>query len=252
MSTYMITEKSRNAKTGPIMTVTSQSSTCPDACPLKTKGCYAKYGPLGMQWRKHDATGTKGLDKLIDAIKTQAGKLWRFNVAGDLPGEGDAIDCSDLYDIALANQEAGARGFTYTHKPVLETLYDGPHWLATGERKVVRNGTNHATAMANRSAIEAANRRGFTINLSANDLTNADELADLGIAPVVTLLPADQLTNTTTPGGRKVVVCPAVIRDDVSCATCGLCQRQREAIVGFPAHGAAAKTVSGIASTATI
>ena len=225
MSTYMITEKSRNAKTGPIMTVTSQSSTCPDACPLKVKGCYAKYGPLGMQWRKHDATGTKGLNVLVDAIKAQAGKLWRFNVAGDLPGLGDTIDAQTLAAIVDANEHS--RGFTYTHKPVFG--YSD-------------------TARDNREVIAWANRMGFTINLSGNDLANADDLADLEIAPVVTLLPADQMTNTVTPKGRKVVVCPAVIRDDVSCFDCGLCQRQRDAIIGFPAHGAAAKTVSTIAS----
>jgi hypothetical protein len=39
-------------------------------------------------------------------------------------------------------------------------------------------------------------------------------------------------------GGRQVATCPAAYRDDVTCASCGLCQRQdRKLIVGFPAHG---------------
>jgi len=54
---------------------------------------------------------------------------------------------------------------------------------------------------------------------------------------VTTVLPETQTTNTTTPKGRKVVVCPATIRDDVSCASCQLCAKMRDAIIGFPAHG---------------
>jgi hypothetical protein len=51
----------------------------------------------------------------------------------------------------------------------------------------------------------------------------------------------DATDNAMTPAGRKVVVCPATQRDDVSCATCALCARQRDVIVGFPAHGVAKK-----------
>ena len=68
----------------------------------------------------------------------------------------------------------------------------------------------------------------------------ADRLADLAIAPVVTLLPASVHGNVKieTAAGRKVVVCPATYRDDVNCKSCGLCQKSRDVIVGFPAHGA--------------
>ncbi len=83
--------------------------------------------------------------------------------------------------------------------------------------------------------------------LHANNLANADELADLQVGPVVTVLPEDQRTNTVTPAGRRVVVCPAIARDDVTCATCQLCQRQRSTIVGFPAHGSGKRKASAIA-----
>jgi hypothetical protein len=54
---YLVTEKSRNAKTGPILVTTSPSSTCPDACPLKAdRSCYAKSGPLDQIWRGLDKT----------------------------------------------------------------------------------------------------------------------------------------------------------------------------------------------------
>tara|TARA_R110000772_G_scaffold9176_7_gene30220 strand:- start:1604 stop:2308 length:705 start_codon:yes stop_codon:yes gene_type:complete len=220
---YLITAKSKNKKVGPIMVTTSERATCPTACPFKDNGCYADGGPLRFLWDKlstaDDAKSFKNgrgtvkvhsHDELLAAIEAQPeGSLWRHNQAGDLPGEGNKIDDKALTDIVRANK--GKRGFTYTHKPLTR---------------------------ANREGIAFANKQGFTVNLSANTLAHADELAALAIGPVVTVLPIDQLTNTVTPAGRKVVVCPAVTGKTASCATCQLCQkRDRNTIVGFPAHG---------------
>lgn len=216
-----LTLRSRNAKTGPIPVSTTTSTTCPDACPLKRSGCYADGGPLRIQWDKvtRGETGHTWADFLSQVRALPANQLWRHNQAGDLPGIGDEIDGKAMYDLVVAN--TGKRGFTYTHKPM--------------------------DSISNREAIAHANSSGFTVNLSANNLDHADELADLGIAPVVVVLPQDQKENTETPKGRKVVVCPATIRDDVSCMTCGLCARLRDAIVGFPAHGNGAKKANAIA-----
>jgi hypothetical protein len=147
-------------------------------------------------------------------------QLWRHNQAGDLPGIGERVDASALAKLTRANK--GKRGFTYTHK--------------------------HSTE-ANREAIRSANANGFTVNLSANTLAHADTLADTECGPVCVVLTSSQTTNTATPAGRKVVVCPATIRDNVTCASCGLCQRaKRSAIIGFPAHGTGAKRASVVAS----
>ena len=93
---------------------------------------------------------------------------------------------------------------------------------------------------------------GFTVNLSGNNLAHADELADLNIAPVACVLPADHKGNTVTPKGRKVVQCPATREgskfEKVSCATCKLCSLQRDFIIGFPAHGGSKRKASAIAS----
>jgi len=219
-----LTLKSRNAKTGPIPVSTSSNDTCPAVCPLKDQGCYAKYGPLGMYWAKVNG-GTAGAtwaEFVAQIAELPADTLWRHNQAGDLPGISDVIDAPALAKLVKAN--SGKRGFTYTHKPM---------------------------TAANARAVRAANAAGFTINLSGNNLAHADALADTGAGPVVAVLPADQKTNTTTPAGRKVVVCPATIRDDVSCATCQLCQRRdRAVIVGFPAHGAAKRMAETRASAA--
>lgn len=220
---FHLTTVSRNVKTGPIPVSTSTAITCPDACPFKAKGCYAKGGPLNIHWKKvtEGKTGTNWETFLQAIAKIPRGQLWRMNQAGDLPGESDVLDTIALGQLVQANK--GKRGFTYTHKPL-----DTPN---------------------ERLAIKLANESGFTVNLSANNPTHADTLAELAIGPVVTVLPQEQVNNSTTPMGRKIVVCPATIRDDVSCATCGLCQiAKRDCIVGFPAHGNGKKAASLIAS----
>jgi hypothetical protein len=170
------------------------------------------------------------------------GQFWRHNQAGDLPGIGDAIDADALDDLVDANRHK--RGFTYTHKP-----------LTHGD---------------NAASIEHANRNGFTINLSADTLAKADTLAAANVGPVAAVLPIEferghtkqgvwteeldayrkRVADVRTPEGRKVAVCPATYRDEVSCATCQLCQRvDRKVIVGFPAHGAAKRKASAVASS---
>lgn len=221
-----LTLASRNVKTGPIPVSTSSALSCPDACPFNTSnigGCYATSGPLAIHWQAV-TKGNRGdaWDTFLGKIAAlPKGQLWRHNQAGDLAGNGDTLDTVALGQLVIANR--GKRGFTYTHKPL-----DTPH---------------------ERLAIAHANANGFTVNLSGNNLAHADALADMGIAPVTVVLPSDATANTVTPSGRKVVVCPATQRDDVSCATCGLCAiAKRDCIVGFPSHGTGKKKASAIAS----
>jgi hypothetical protein len=216
---YRLTLKSKNKKTGPIPVSTTSAASCPPSCPFSRGGCYAKGGPLALVWRQVDDIGTSLSEFCGNIAKLPAGQLWRHNQAGDLPGQGETIDAQALAQIVKANQ--GKRGFTYTHKSPFNKR--------------------------NAAAIAKANRDGFTINLSGNNLAHADKLADLNIAPVVTVLPSDG-TSTTTPAGRKVVQCPATYRDGITCASCQLCQRQRSVIVGFPAHGAAHRKASAVAT----
>lgn len=216
---------SRNAKTGPIPVSTSDESTCPSVCPLKGKGCYARFGPLGLAWRAVDKFGMDWVHFCRQIAALYPGSLWRHNQAGDLPGEDNKIDAVALRQLVKANQ--GRRGFTYTHKPM--------------------------NSAANRRAIVYANANGFTINLSANGVAHADSLAALKIAPIVTILPREIDGNKTpsfiSPGGNKIVVCPATYRAGQNCGNCGLCQKQRSCIVGFPAHGAAVRMANETANS---
>ena len=230
---YHLTPTSSNAKTGAILVTTSTATTCPPACPFK-RTCYAKGGPLALHWRAV-TSGARGLRwraflrALADALAAKGkGATWRHNQAGDLPGAGDRIDAARLAALVAVNRAADARGFTYTHKPVLAADARG----------------RSALAAANLDAVAAANAAGFTINLSANSLAHADALADVaqGRAPICAVVPHDAPDRLTTPAGRRAIVCPAQTRDDVTCATCRLCSRsERSVIVAFRAHGAGAR-----------
>lgn len=237
MDKYLITRQTANQITGPIMVTTSPRMTCPLSCAFRKGGagslagvCYAEHGALGgYVWTLLDRTpagrsimnGTRIYDfaELLYAIRSQPpGSLWRHNVAGDLPSNNrSTIDRAALRAIVAANN--GRRGFTFTHFDVV-------------------------TNLSNRQAIAEANCGGFTINLSANSLEHADELADLRIAPVTVILPHGTARNTKTPKGRTVVVCPTNTHG-VTCAECGLCARQRSTIIGFPASGGLKHKVKG-------
>jgi len=203
-----LTLKSANVKTGPIPVSTTERDSCPKNCAMRTE-CYADSGPLALHWNAVSA-GSRGTDwqtfcNTITALPDS--QLWRHNQAGDLPQVNGTIDAVKLGQLVAANQ--GKRGFTYSH---------------------------HRDA-ASLAWIKHANDWGFTVNLSANDLADADALAATDCGPVIVVLSSTQTANTVTPSGRHVVICPATQRDNVSCATCQLCQRQRKTIVGFPAHG---------------
>jgi hypothetical protein len=221
---FHITPKSKNAKVGKMAVTTSTATTCPTSCPFKSNGCYADSGPLKLHWDKVTRE-ERGDDwsTFISKIKDlPTGSKWRHNQAGDLPGDMEKLDNEKCIELAKANE--GKRGFTYTHYDVLDNF----------QNAITVNMMNHL---------------GFTVNVSANNLEHADKLCDMDIAPVATVLPIDQTTNTVTPKGRKVVVCPATYKDDVSCASCMLCEKwDRNVVVGFPAHGTSKKKAAMVAA----
>ena len=209
---YLFVQSSQNRKTGPIPQTYTERASCPASCAHYRTTCYAEDFYTRMAWKRTSAD----ISGLVAAInRLPKGQLWRHNVAGDLSGIGESVDPVELGQIVAANRHR--KGFTYTHKP----LVGSPH------------------AAANLAAVRAANADGFTVNASANNLAHADTLAALGGVPVVVVVPSNAPDTLATPTGRKVVVCPAQRRDDVTCASCRLCSRgDRSVIVAFRAHGA--------------
>jgi hypothetical protein len=209
--------RSGNRKTGPIPVSMTSARTCPRSCPLYGRGCYAEQHMVSMHWRR--ISKGKGLlwSTFISAVVAlPAGQLWRHNEAGDLPGDDEEIDVNLFKQLLRANR--GKRGFTYTHKPLTEQ---------------------------NVFLMLQANRLGFTVNASADSLSEADQKAALGLPVVVVLDHNAPTRGIRTPDGRHVVVCPAQTRDDVTCESCELCYvAKRKSIVGFLAHGDRKKQIT--------
>lgn len=257
MTLVQFTPKSGNEKTGPIPVSMSPRSTCPDSCSFKgvdengkLRGCYAEGWPLRIHW---DAVESKGVDwqtfcNLIADLPN--GQLWRHNQAGDLSGANDRINASDTADLARANE--GKRGFTYTHYPTNATA------LARVRAEYEKTGrdTSHLTTELtrhNRAVVADAVLRGFTINVSHDSLEELDSGTGDALPSVVVLPKLEkgqaEPKVTYSPGGRKVVTCPAQWRDDFSCAQCKLCaDATRTYTIGFRSHGIANRRVSNLVS----
>jgi hypothetical protein len=163
-----------------------------------------------MHWRKVTSglTGVRWGVFLESVKKLAPGTLWRHNQAGDLPGVGNVIDRKKLDQLVEANK--GKRGFTYTHKPMTNAM--------------------------NRKAVRWANDNGFIVNLSANNLLEADKFCELNLGPVVTLVSQFSPAKFKTPQGRTVLVCPSQ-RGVGTCKSCKLCACDRALIIGFKPHG---------------
>jgi len=221
-----------------------EPASCWPGSALYENGCYAETGALALHWDRvsQGVRGGSWSEFCTKVAALRPGRLWRYAQAGDLPGYGAQIDSELLHELVVAN--AGKQVIAFTHKPVLG---DDP------------------VAVENRRLIAAAIKTDFTVNLSADNPAHADALAELGIAPVVTVLVRayarravrhgykkrrDQWAETIaewrdrtallprfTPAGRRIAICPATY-SDATCKSCGACARVRDAVIGFPAHGA--------------
>ena len=223
---YQLTLESANAKTGKIPVSISSKYTCPIDCAFYHKpsngtgGCYGANGHLNLHWNAV-TSGTRGVEFnqfCQQVANLPAKQLWRYGVVGDLPGLQNVIDEYQLKRLVHANNKRPV--IAYTHK------YNSP---------------------SNMTLIRFANDNGFTVNLSANNLKHADMLSAYDM-PVVTALPIRKQGDHKvifTPKGLKVLVCPAVTSDKITCKTCKLCAKRdrfdqltgKRLIVGFPAHG---------------
>jgi len=218
-----LTHRSANRKVGPIPVSTTDESSCPAECPLRGTDCYARFGPLGMHWKKvgkGERKATGWVEFCAEIRKFLPGQLWRHNQAGDMPpndkGEMDSKQCE-----ALSAASQHTRGWTYTHYSPLKK--------------------------PNADVIRAMNaEKGLTVNMSADSLEEADEYLDLDIGPVTVIMPTDTpARGNTTPRGVPIVICPAQTCEEVTCASCKLCQvKSRKTIVGFRSHGTARRRLS--------
>lgn len=233
---YILTLKSNNTKTGKLPVSMSHKGTCPSSCNMR-EACYAKVGRLGLVWHKlghgwlRNGTSFK---EFCDKVKSLRVTTWRHNQSGDLTGRKNRLHRGRCLQLARANCADGRNrgGYTYTHYSPIP----------------IKGKVSPAVAKHNREVIRDMNALGFVVNLSGDTVDHADELADLGIGPVVTVLPMDAPARMKTPKGRHIVVCPAIRNDNIQCIDCKVCGKaNRKAIIGFPAHSTMAKKADKIA-----
>jgi len=207
-----LTPISHNVKTGPMPVSSSPKVPCPDICKLNDHGCYGETGPISFHWNKINK-GERGLpwNQFLKKVSSLfPNTLWRHNQVGDLPHNDQEIDEEKAIQLTKANH--GRKGFAFSHHDVL--------------------GSKH-----NQGVIKAMNKGGFTVNLSADTMKEADQKAELDIGPVSVLLPKKPPWPKKTPVGRPVLVC-LNITHELTCMQCKLCQiANRKSIIGFPAHG---------------
>lgn len=208
-----LSERSGNRKTGPIPNSYTEKKSCPDSCPLK-QACYARFSYTGRIW---DLLSTKpdygvSWEEFCQKVRGFPMKrLWRHNVAGDLPHDRGVLDRETIRILLAANQ--GKRGFTYTH---------------------------HRKTPENLEVLQECCERGFTVNLSFDSLPEAVQwrLEHPNIRmPTVCVLPkSEHRKKFRTAEGQTVILCP--YHFGVQCIDCGLCSKaERSSIVGFPVHG---------------
>ena len=226
--------RSGNAKTGPIPTWESSFDTCSEACENRATGrCYAMHHHSARHWFRL-SLGLRGMTfaeflAKLEALPAKSIPVARAYQWGDLPGDGDAIDVPAFRALVVRVVRAIGTCIAFTHKPL---------------------------TLRNVRELLYAYRAGWSVNVSCDSLadldTKADRLTELGAGELrlAVVLPHDHKQKVChSPGGRRVVTCPAVY-SDVSCGggkgqrACGngrpLCGRlsgDRDYAVGFPAHG---------------
>jgi hypothetical protein len=101
--------------------------------------------------------------------------------------------------------------------------------------------THHSLTLGeNLSLIKQANRQGFTINVSTENETAADDAIAAGLPAVMVVSSGESRTSWHTPAGNVVLVCPAQRENTKTCSSCMLChKRGKRIIIGFLAHGSA-------------
>lgn len=227
-------KSSENSKTGDIMQSYSSKSSCPKRCPFKGSGCYAEGVRTAKIWaRADDESDKRFVASRADLTRALVGGviehskepetelLFRHNIAGDLAVKNTSyFNTYEFLEIASAidlvntvcsgNFGKVVTGFMYTHCELTE---------------------------GDKDAINSV-RGVMTVNVSADSIVEARTAKARGFNTVLTSVnPEDDIKLLREVHDLTAVQCPAQTREGVTCKSCRLCTRDREAIVVFGIHG---------------
>jgi len=214
--------------------VTLSDNTCPSSCPLKSKGCYAKGGPIAISWARVSrgealgggngrwaGSGWADLSTTLVVLgrdKMPAGTLVRIGDAGDPSFNGRIPKV--LVDALGSLRSMGHHSIVYTHAPETEHNHRMAHLARS--YGVVINGSHHGTDVPE----DDAHGYGRVTTVSRD----------------TSWIPYDGGQWTEDHGIRR---CPAEYTDQ-TCRTCLLCSKARGYAIGFTAHGASARAVEAV------
>jgi hypothetical protein len=200
----LVVTGSRNTKTGGCAVTYRTAASCPSTCPLMAAGCYARGRIFGIPSRLGEEADGSSYAAVRDLAGSPADPPVRANVCGDMLTAEGAPDRP--YLSALSHVAASGRAvFSYTHAWRTLSPQDAP---------------------------------GVCLNASCDTAADLEAAIAAGWPTVVTDTgEADGLIGSTV-AGRRVVQCPAQVREGITCASCRLCARpRRSCTVAFVVHG---------------
>lgn len=215
--------KNQSRKVGDMPTSYSPRKTCPDTCSLKNNGCYGDNFPIRLHWDRFSNDQNDNWNEFVESVRKfrqeNPKRLWRYNIVGDIVGNNTKIDFPRLKKLVKANN--GGDVIAYTHK---------------------------YTRQENLAHIRYAVKRGFNLNLSADNTGDALVLRKKTNLPVTAVLSVtknqyEKMTNGERQDYRsnlsvnKIVICPEQTGAVKDCQSCKLCSNsKRKSIIGFLKH----------------
>jgi len=202
----MWTASTKNRKTHDVPTMAvgstrSESKASCEGCPLLESGdCYAQYGTPAMGHASMIRAAAKGRDYSLRAALGAAKRSARMARFGSI-GDPGALPYDYLVQAANACRKAGLDVVGYTH-----------HWRVKP-------------------------RLAGLLMASCDSLDEVDRALAMGFRAAV-VLPWDHVGRFTTANGAKGIVCPAMVKEGLTCNQCRLCDgSKRGPVIGFPNHG---------------
>ena len=211
----LIIGNSANKKTGHMPVTYRPMTTCPPDCVFLPSGpiggCYGTGRIFAMADRRAMyLTIAQAISEIQKSRPTKARvKYLRDRVVGDVITPDMTMDRNYLQAISDVARHEGLIPFGYTH----------------------------AWRYFTRRDVQFIKRIGYVMNASCETVEDVEVAVSLGLLPTIV---DNDLPEGAIVAGYRVVTCPAQTRDEVTCASCGLCAKaQRKALVRFRIHGTA-------------